>query len=362
MDMASIKNVKIVKRQKRKELINKSMPKWFWEFLRLNTMREGETFHISTQKFIQRKGIPRLIRILSNKQKQTGDSFGFKWKKRDTFESPESLKRTRDWLIERYGDVVNSLWFKEHGSSPLLVDAGCGAGLSSIELFGRALLRVRYLGIDISEAVDIAKKRFDERNISAGFMQADISKLPFPRQSVDLIFAEGVLHHTQSTKATLISLSKLLKPGGRFLIYVYRKKGPIREFADDFIRKKIQGMSPEKAWSAIEPLTHLGIELGKLNVIIDIPKEIDLLEIPSGCINVQRLFYWHFAKAFYRPDFTFEEMNHINYDWYAPVYAHRQTPEEMRLWCKEAQLEIEREIIEESGITIIARKDNVIKK
>ena len=73
-------------------------------------------------------------------------------------------------------------------------------------------------------------------------------------------------------------------------------------------------------------------------------------------IDVQRLFYWHVAKMFYRADLDFDEMNHINYDWYAPANAARQTPEEVRAWCAESGLSIEREVIEEAGITVIARK------
>ncbi len=86
------------------------------------------------------------------------------------------------------------------------------------------------------------------------------------------------------------------------------------------------------------------------------PEDVDLLDIPAGRINVQRLFYWHVMKCFYRPDFTLEEMNHINFDWYAPANAHRQSPEEVRAWCVKAGLEIEREVVEEAGITIVARK------
>jgi len=118
----------------------------------------------------------------------------------------------------------------------------------------------------------------------------------------------------------------------------------------------MRAMTPEQAWKAMEPLTRLGIALGELNVEVDIPEAIDLLEIPAGRINLQRLFYWHVAKAFYRPDFTFDEMNHINYDWYAPRNAQRQSIEEVRTWCQECGLEIERERVEEAGITIVAVK------
>jgi arsenite methyltransferase len=171
-----------------------------------------------------------------------------------------------------------------------------------------------------------------------------------------VIFSEGVLHHTDSTETALKRLSDLLRPGGRFLFYVYRRKGPIREFTDDYVRERIGTLDPEDAWRAIMPITRLGQALGELDAEVDVEEPIELLGIPAGRINVQRLFYWHVLKAFYRPDLTLEEMNHINYDWFAPANAHRQSPEEVRRWCDEAGLQVERESVEPAGITIVARK------
>lgn len=332
------------------------MPNWLNQLLGMPALSEGSLFDLGGQPFVVLGGIPRSRKLVSEAQAQTSDTFGFKWKKVDTFDSPASLARMREWLIERYGDLSLAPWLTDHGEQPLLVDAGCGAGMSGLELLGSLLPRIRYLGVDVSEAVDVARQRFSERGHQCGFMQADISDLPLPAASVDLIFSEGVLHHTNSTEGALKSLARLLKPGGRFLFYVYRRKGPLREFTDDYIREKLQALPPEEAWQAMEPLTQLGISLGELNAEIDIPQPIGLLGIPAGRINVQRLFYWHVAKMFYRPDLNFDEMNHINFDWYAPANAARQSPEEVRAWCAEAGLVIEREIVEEAGITVIARK------
>lgn len=333
------------------------LPSWLAEVLGVRHLDEGLEFSLGGQSFVVREGLPRSSKLVSAEQAQTRETFGFKWKKVDTFDSPASLARMREWLIERYGDLATAPWLAEHGEQPLLIDAGCGAGMSGLELLGPLLPRIRYLGVDVSEAVDVARQRFAQRGHACGFLQADISDLPLPPGSVDLIFWEGVLHHTNSTEGALKSLARLLKPGGRFLFYVYKKKGPIREFTDDYIRDKLQEMSPDEAWKAMEPLTQLGISLGELNAEIDIPQPIDVLGIPAGRINVQRLFYWHVAKMFYRPDLSFDEMNHINFDWYAPANAARQSPEEVRAWCAESGLTVEREVVEDAGITVIARKD-----
>ncbi len=331
-------------------------PDWFLNLLRLDGLSEGTAHQLGGQPFVVRDGILRSGDLITASQAQTQESFGFKWKKVDTFDSPKSLARMRHWLVERYGDLAEAPWFNEHGERPLLIDAGCGAGMSGLELLSPVLHRIRYLGVDVSEAVDVAAQRFASRGFEGGFMQGDITHLPLAPSSVDLILSEGVLHHTDSTEKALKALARLLKPGGRFLFYVYKKKGPVREFTDDYIRDKLQLMAPQDAWRAMEPLTHLGAALGRLDAEIDIPQAIDLLGIPAGRVNVQRLFYWHVAKAFYHPDLSFDEMNHINFDWYAPVNAARQSPEEVRAWCEDSGLLIEREVIEDAGITVIARK------
>jgi hypothetical protein len=53
---------------------------------------------------------------------------------------------------------------------------------------------------------------------------------------------------------------------------------------------------------------------------------------------------------------SLEEMNHLNFDWYAPKNAHRHSPEDVRTWCAALGLAIEHEKVEEAGITTIARK------
>lgn len=328
---------------------------WLAELLGVPLPEEGGSVDVQGCRLTMREGILRAGGAVSSAQAQTRDAFAFKWVKRETFEGAP-LRFLTDWLREKYGDVAAAPWLFATSSRPILLDAGCGAAASALALFEPVLHRVRYLGVDVSAAVDVARSRFAERGLSGAFMQADLMRLPLPAQAVDLVFAEGVLHHTDDTRAAMAALARPLKPGGRFLFYVYRKKGPVREFTDDYIRAKLQTMTPAQGWQAMMPLTKLGRALGELDIDIDVPERIELLDIPAGRIKLQRLFYWHVLKAFYRPDFSLEEMNHINFDWFAPKNAHRHTPDEVRAWCDELALEVERERIEEAGIAVIARK------
>jgi arsenite methyltransferase len=309
---------------------------------------------------IKRLGIKsekKKISYYTDKQTQTSSTFGYKWSRKDTYKSDSLKEFVKNWLIERYCDnnheIINE-WFK--GGNKIILDAGCGSGVSALLLFGKVLNNNDYLGVDISDSVSIAKEKFDEEGIKADFLQVSILDLPIEDESVDMIFSEGVLHHTDSTERALKYLSKKIKSGGMFLFYVYAKKAVIREFVDDHVRMEMNKYSDEEAWEKLKPLTKLGIELGKIKEKIEVPEDIPYLGIKKGSYDIQRFFYWNIFKAYYREAFDLEEMNHVNFDWYRPLNCQRHTKEEILKYCDEAGLDIERFNTQEAGFTIVARK------
>lgn len=328
---------------------------WLARLLGVERLVDGDALVCHGHRLVVRDGIARVEGLLSDKQKQTKDVFSFLWGDAERFSSPESQRKLADWYRTNYGAVAEAGWWNDY-VDPILLEAGCGKGLSGSLTFGNRLHQVRYLGVDISDAVDAARRRFSELGLPGQFLQANLLDLPIPDASVDVIYSQGVLHHTDSTAAAIAALSRKLRPGGRFLFYVYRRKGPVREFVDDHVRQELAGMSPREAWDAMMALTQLGKALGELDVDIEIPEDVDLLEIPKGRMKLQRLFYWHVAKAFHDPDLSIEELNQINFDWYAPANAWRHTVEEIRQWCADAGLTVEREHVQPSGLSYIARK------
>lgn len=302
------------------------------------------------------KDIFRNKEVWSDNQEQTSDTFGYKWKKRDTYESDSIQDMSTKWLMERYFEGDSAQLHKYILGGKNFLDAGCGAGYSALLLFGKALNNVNYLGVDVSSAVDVAKERFTEAGVKGEFLQTSLTNLPFNEAMFDFIFSEGVLHHTDSTEDSFRYLVKFLKPNGCIGFYVYRKKSAIREFTDDYIRKQLKDKSNEEAWRTLEPLTKLGQNLGKLKCKIKIPEDIDVLGIKAGEMDIQRFFYYHVCKAYYHEGFSLDEMNHINFDWFRPLNCHRHTEEEVCRWCESEGLKVERMFVEPSGITTIARK------
>ena len=305
------------------------------------------------------KTVDHILRFdgdLSDDQKQTQAAFDFLWKDNDRFQDEDTQAVLKTFYLENFGDVAAAPWWNEFATSPVIIDAGCGIGLSAINLFGDRLDQSQYIGTDMTTSVNNAAVRFAERGTEAAFLQCDLRKLPLPEGCADIIYSQGVLHHTDNTREALMAVLRHLKVGGRAIFYVYRKKGPIREFTDDYVRGKLNGVAPREGWQQMMALTKLGKVLGELNMEIDIPEDIALLDIPKGRINLQRLFYWHIFKAFYHPEMSDDEMNHINYDWYAPINAHRHTEEDVRDWMNEAGMEIERLSVQDAGIGVVARK------
>lgn len=336
--------------------------KFWYDYLGVRDLDEGKLINLSSSEYIIRNNILRQNCVYSQQQDQTKGTFGFKWNKRETYASNSMNQSSRKWLIEKYlgNDSNINILKKWLPDGTKFLDAGCGAGVSSFLLFGKLINKIHYLGIDISSAVDLAVKRFKENDISGEFIQADLLGLPFSGPTFDVIFSEGVLHHTDSTEKALKYLATLLIPGGRFMFYVYLKKGPIREFSDDLIRNYLNTMSEKEAWDTLLPLTKLGKVIGDMEVTVNVPEGIPHLGIPAGEVDLQRLFYWNIFKVFYKPDWTLEQMNIVNYDWYRPLNCHRHTPGEIRKWCDESNLAIEHMDIQDSGITVIASKHSEV--
>jgi arsenite methyltransferase len=313
---------------------------------------EGRTYPITN-------GIPRFVLTEEPAQRQTERSFAYKWQRADIHDPPEVELRAQSWLVERYG-FGNVQQMREYFSRRArILDAGCGSGYSTSKWMDQNWRRssgAEWVGADISSAVDLAQKRLGAAP-GNHFVQADVLQLPFREESFDTIFSEGVLHHTPSTEQAFKALIPLLRRGGEIMVYIYRKKGPIREFTDDYIRGLVSPLPPEQAWELLAPLTKLAQRLAELKTEVEVPEDIPFLGIRAGRYDVQRLIYWHFAKLYWDPDRSFERNNEVNFDWYHPRYAHRHTEEELRKWCADSGLSIIHFNIQESGFTVRAVKN-----
>jgi SAM-dependent methyltransferase len=307
-------------------------------------------------RYAVQRSIPRFVRTDDAGQLQTSASFGYKWGRRDSYEDAAATDSYRRWLLDKYGFASVEAWAGYFDERRRVLDVGCGSGYSSALWLdtphwkGRAM----WVGVDISEAIDVARDRLGSVP-NTHFVQADALRMPFAPGTFDAIFSEGVLHHTPSTREALLACALLLAPGGAFHFYVYRKKAPVREFTDDHVRAALGRMTNDEAWEAMRPLTKLARDIAALHATVEV-EDIPVLGIKAGTYDIQRLIYWNFAKLFWNESYPFEANLHVNFDWYRPHYANRQTEADVRSWCAEAGLSVDRLCAEESGFTVIASR------
>ncbi|MDH4100575.1 MAG: methyltransferase domain-containing protein [Nitrospirota bacterium] len=297
------------------------------------------------------------IKAQSSSDVQVQKTFGHKWTKQHWWGiEGKTAQFMEEWLLPRYGWKNKVNYEKYFSEEKVCLDAGCGLGREALRM-ASANSRSLVIGLELSECVDEAARHAREKKANnVFFIQADLTRPPLKQGSVDFIISEGVLHHTPDTKVAFMALVPLLAKNGEFGFYVYRKKAPLREYADDYIREQIAHLEPEDAWRSLESLTKLGKNLSELKVSVSIEEDIPLLDIKAGNYDIQRLIYYTMFKCFWNADFTFDENVHINYDWYTPRFAWRHTENEIRDWLKENGLLLAHENIEDAGITVRAKK------
>jgi SAM-dependent methyltransferase len=291
-----------------------------------------------------------------NKNSTTENSFKLKWIKNPTLCFEETLNENSeifDWILRRNGFQDSSEFKKYLADKKRILDAGCGNGRVTALLRKYSNPKTVIVGIDLVSH-EIARKNLNnESNVI--FYKKDILDDLSELGQFDYIYCQEVLHHTENPKQAFENLCSLLFPNGEISIYVYKQKAPVREFVDDFVRKKISNLPYDAAVEICRQITELGRTLSDCKLKIEVPS-IDILEIKGGEYDIQRFFYHFFMKCFWNPAISFEDNAVINYDWYHPQLCSRHTLDEVRKWFLDSALEIKHEHVDFYGITMSGRR------
>ncbi len=102
-----------------------------------------------------------------------------------------------------------------------LLEVGCGMGTDLVQ-FARAGSRV--CGTDLTvRSLEIARQQFAVGGLSGQFLSCDAEALPFPDASFDVVYSNGVLHHTPDTAKAVAEIHRVLKPGGTAIVMLYHR-------------------------------------------------------------------------------------------------------------------------------------------
>jgi SAM-dependent methyltransferase len=225
-------------------------------------------------------------------------SFGLQWNRYEVAHDDED----RATFQAKTGVKLDEL----NGLSVL--DAGCGGG-RYCKVAAEAGANVT--GADHSSAVTKADSLC--QGLDVRLVQADLKRLPFPEESFDLAFSIGVMHHDKDTRSVFDAVSKMVKPGGRMAVWLYRKNTWPQEVLNNFLRRRTTKWKPER----LEPWCRFGALLGGIPLI-------------KQSLSKVANFSTHPVRE-----------NRIcdTFDWYAPEFQYHHSTNELKEWFSEAGYE-----------------------
>jgi len=183
-----------------------------------------------------------------------------------------------------------------------VLDAGCGGG-RYCQVAAEAGANV--VGADHTSAVEKASKLCGHLP-NVKLVQADLKHLPFAERSFDFVFSIGVMHHDRDTKAVFDAVARMVKPGGRMAVWLYRRNTFWQEWLNAALRNRTTRMSSER----LEPYCRLGALFGGIPLV---------KQTLSKIINFSTHPHW-------------ENRVCDTFDWYAPQYQFHHTTDELCQW------------------------------
>lgn len=163
---------------------------------------------------------------------------------------------TREFFdeVERHRYQVYAPWMPEvmgfnEFKGKRLLEVGCGMG-SDLLQFARG--GAHCTGLDLTpRSVEITRHRFALYGERGRFVLGDGERLPFADESFDVVYSNGVLHHTPDTIGAVREIHRVLRRGGIAKVMLYYKHS-LNYWGEMILRRGLvggellRGRSPEE--------------------------------------------------------------------------------------------------------------------
>lgn len=269
----------------------------------LTSRQTGKTFAITN-------GIPRFVPA-----ENYADSFGMQWNRfrKVQLDSVNGTHMSRDRFTNETG------WRLDDLKDKWTLDMGCGAGrFAEVAASGGS----RFVGLDISSAVEATRDTLRERFPRAEVVQGDILNPPFRNGGFDYVYCLGVLQHTPDNAGGVRSVVRMTKKGGSFAMTIYGRKPWTKLNTKYLIRPFTKRLPAQALLKGIEKIMPLAFPLTDKLFKVPVVGRVAQFTIPIynytsiDALNGDEKLRYDFAVL-------------DTFDGLAPAHDHPMTPGEV---------------------------------
>ncbi len=242
-------------------------------------------------------------------EKNIQETFTEEW---NTLKDDElSFVFTKKELIHLHRDVYLQWSNEPPASVKEVLNVGCGFGAEA-EALSKIIKDADIFGIDLNFSLLGSGQLFIKKPF-IHLVIASLFYLPFNNRSFDLVFCQGVLHHTYSTYDAFKSITAFVKKGGYLFTWVYALEDPL-------INKGILG--------CFTKLKYL-IEMILRPMISRLPKTLRRITVFSFSLI---FLFIERSRSRHKKKWKLKNTIHSLYDLLTPRFAYRHSFNEVIEW------------------------------
>ena len=191
---------------------------------------------------------------LKAREQWSQDPCGAEYDREHELGTREFFDEVERYRYQDYAPWMPRLMGFEECRGARLLEVGCGMGTDLLQF---ARNGARCTGVDLTpRSVEITRHRFKLYDVDGDFSVSDGEHLPFRAESFDVVYSNGVLHHTPDTAGAIREVHRVLRTGGVAKIMLYHRNS-LNYWVEIIVRRGVLGLEFLRGRSAEEIMSRV---------------------------------------------------------------------------------------------------------